>query len=232
MIRALPAAVALSLAAAVAQGQSASDPSNWESALNPFPPVASSTYDPFQLDDPSALGSPATHSNTRLVVSSREWGDDLLDEVFGSTLSIGVEHDSRTADSGPGWEVGLFGSFNDESASASGIGSASLDVLLIELMVGGRYTLRLGRSDFYAYAAGGADGAFSYVDASATLEGLGSGSANTTDFSLGGYAHLGAYYQAGNSLTLGLDLRQTFATKIEDVDADYLQIGLTLGYGR
>lgn len=182
-----------------------------------------------QTEEAPALPSYSVRSNTRVIVAARTFNDDLVDDVFDTGVVIGIEHDQRKADSGPGWEVGLFVQREDESASA-GNASASLEILLIELMVGGRYTLRLGGSDFYAYAGGGVDGAFSYSDAEAQI-GSFSGSESSTDFSVGAYAHAGAYYQAGGNLTIGADVRGTFATEVEDLDADYLAVGVTIGWG-
>lgn len=219
-------------AAALAPALLASDrtpTTQWSLGLGPL-----TEYTPTQelYPDPTILlPNFSTHTHSRLLVASRTWSDDGLDDALGSGLAVGYERDYRFGDSGLGWEVGVLGFYENESESVSGVGSAELDLLLIEFLFGGRYTQRVGASNFYLYAAGGADGAFSYTDASASGAGL-SFSDSSTDFVIGGYARLGGYYQLPGSFVVGLDARQTFGLEVEDVDADYFQIGVTLGWGR
>jgi len=203
----------------------ASTPS-WESALQPLPPEAPSPL--LQLDDPG-VPDYATHANTRLIVASRTFDEDVLDDIFGSQLAIGIEHDRRTADSGPGWEGSIFASWDDESDTAGTL-SGSLDYVLVELMLGARYTQRFGGTNLYGYVAGGADLALIYADAELSGPGF-SLSDDDTEFSLGGYAHAGAYWQAGGSWSVGVDVRHTFGTEYDDLDIDHLQIGVSVGTG-
>ncbi len=168
-----------------------------------------------------AQGNEAMLRNVRFLVSSRTWGDDDLDAVFGTGVSFGFEYDARTEETGLGYEGALIFSFDDE-----GVPGASIDLTFVEVMLGGRYTYRIPDTDIYAYGGGGLDLALG------TLEfDLGLLTGDDTEFGVGGYLHLGAYYEVQGQWSVGVDVRQTLATELEDLPVDYLQFGVVVAYG-
>jgi len=163
-----------------------------------------------------------------LRVGSRSWGDDLLDEAFGSQTSFGVIWDSRRAPTGFGVELGLFFSADDASAS-DGITSASIDQSLLELMAGGRYTAQLGASEVFVFASAGLDLAYSSVEAELS-DGVTTLTADDTDSSVGAYVGAGAYAMLGRRAGLGVDVRKTIGTQDDnlDVDVDHTEVAVSL----
>ncbi|HEX6884250.1 MAG TPA: outer membrane beta-barrel protein [Planctomycetota bacterium] len=175
---------------------------------------------------PEPVPGPLGHLSLR--VGSRTWGDDLLDDAFGSQTSFGVIWDSRRAPTGFGVELGLFFSTDDASVS-DGITTASIDQSLLELMAGGRYTAQVGASDLFLFASAGLDLAYSSVEAELS-DGVTTLEADDTDSSVGAYVGAGAYYMLGRRAGLGLDVRKTIGTEDDnlEVDIDHTELAVSL----
>lgn len=193
-----------------------------------IPLLVLSTLPLAQEGVPSAAQAPDPIGNLSLRLGTRTFGDDLLDDAFGSQTSFGVIWDSRRAPTGFGLELGLFFSTDDASAS-DGMLTASIDQSLFELMAGGRYTVQAGASDLFLFGSAGLDLAYSSVDAELS-DGVTTLEADDSDTSVGAYLGLGGYYLLGQRAGLGLDVRKTIGTEDDnlDVDIDHTELAVSL----
>jgi opacity protein-like surface antigen len=188
---------------------------------------ACSAVAPSRAEPGRAPPSRAPTGQLALLVGSRS-----IDEVndidagadepvdVGDQSAFGLELGSIGA-SGFGGEVGLFYSSGDDDVSVSGV-DVNLELSLLEITFGGRYTLKsAGR--FLPYVGAGVD--LITWDVSGESDSA-SASASNTDFGL--YVHGGAGFLIGGSLLLGLDLRSVFGTS---EGLDYTQAAAFIGFG-
>ena len=160
------------------------------------------------------------HFGARFLENETFW------EPTDQPWALGFEYDARSLDSGLGWEAATFFAFDSED-NVFGT-SVDVDLFLLEANLGGRYTFVLDR--LHPYVGGGLG--LIYADITARS---GGSRIYDNDFSVGGYAHTGAYYRITDAMTLGVDFRGLFGTSVDfdtplDGDVDYLQVTGTIGW--
>lgn len=139
-------------------------------------------------------------------------------EPANEQTGLAVEFDMYRLGSGAGWELGLSYSSEEDSGNTA-LDNGELEVTVSEVYFGVRKTWG---QKLHLYLAGGS----SFVLAEADVSGVGS----EDDTSFGFYARGGAYWTFGQHINLGADIKTLMGTDIDFGDADYLQLGLGLGY--
>jgi hypothetical protein len=174
----------------------------------------------------------ASGGNANFVLGGRTLTDDEFwepneDNTFiGATVSFGPRH----------WPIslsaGTYISFAQERVS---IGSFSGDftTAIAEFDFGVQKTWEI--DTVRPYVGGG----IASVGAAAELEGGGS-NVDDDDQSFGAYVDFGVFWRLGSRFNIGIHTRAMFGTDVEfdfggpltaKGDADYLQVGLILGWG-
>ena len=151
--------------------------------------------------------------NVSLLLIGRVVDDaDPADEHKG----WGLEFDGYSPADAVGWEFGITRT-SDEASS----GSVDLEATIEEIYTGPRKTWG-DPGKIHPFLSGG----LAYVAAEADVSGAGS----DDDSSFGIYVRGGAYWTFGEHFNVGADARALVGTDIEFGDADYLQLGVILGY--
>lgn len=147
-------------------------------------------------------------------------GDDTWDPIADQD-GFGIEFSRESPRHDFGWEVGAIRYMDDERDSLGRIESE-----LTEVYLGARRTFGRADSVWRPHLGGG----LSYM--MAEVENL--AGVSDDDESLALYAHAGLSAFVTRHLALGLDVRGLLLSKIrifgENLDADYMQIALTLGW--
>lgn len=152
-------------------------------------------------------------SNVTVIGMQRNVDDaDPSDEQPGG----GVEFDTYRP-GGPGWEIGISTSSDEEN-----VGIGDFEATVSEIYGGTRRTWGAKRSGFHPYVAGG----LSFIRAEADLSGFGS----EDDTTFGLYGRGGAYWTIGEHFNIGADFKAVVGTDLDFGDADYVQLGVSLGY--
>ena len=151
------------------------------------------------------------------------FGQRSLDEDDWSPIedqpTFGVEFAQEKPGSAIGWEIGLMGSYDDDTVAGFDVeGSTS------ELYGGVRKSFLEG--SVHPYVGGG----LAFINGSVEVSGVG----DDDDSSPAAYAHGGVDFAVSELVHLGLDLRVLFGSELTiggvDGDADYGQLALTLGF--
>ncbi len=151
----------------------------------------------------------------RDMSSSSDW------EPVDGQFSIGLEFDSYRPADWVGVEAGFFYA-KDDSQGAFGQST--------EISLGARKTFSVGESGIHPYVGAGA----AYVWSTFGINNGGGTFIGASDDSFAFYAHGGAYYTIAR-VNVGLDVRALLGSSLSiggfSTDADYVQYGLTVGYG-
>jgi hypothetical protein len=146
----------------------------------------------------------------RTMFDSDDW-DPVEDQVMGQIGYAVTPSD---------WPVGI-----EVSASYSGNSDSGITGETVEGSVGLRKTWDISDAKLHPYLGAG----LALIRAEYSGFGL-----SDNDSSLAGYAHGGAYYDITEHWQVGGDLRVLFGSGITlfgiDGDADYLQVGVFVGY--
>ena len=130
----------------------------------------------------------------------------------------GLELDGYRARDPLGWELGVTRTSDEASLSGGG----SLDATVREVYLGARKTWVDPYSSFHPFASIG----LSFVEAEAEL----SGGPKADDSSFGVYGRGGAYWTFGRYFNIGADVKALVGTDIDFGDANYVEVGVILGY--
>ena len=151
--------------------------------------------------------------NVSVVVLGRNVNDAApADEQFG----WGMEFDTYDPRNDFGWEAGVC-----RTSDQTSVGGADFEATLKEIYLGARKTW--GAPDhLHPFVSLGV----SYVSAETDL--AGGGSEDGSSFGL--YGRTGAYWTFGEHFNLGADVKALVGTDIDFGDANYIQLGLILGY--
>lgn len=212
-------AIPLVLSSVVAACSSVEPRAAW-SALDQSAPSLPAAGPPPPAPSSSAQEREPTSSRITLLFGMRFLDEDDYDPVEDQP-AFGFDYSFEPPGSPVGFEVGLMGSYQEDD-----ILGADLEVGIGEVYGGVRKTFGEPGSVLRPYVGGGA----SVINVDVEISGAGS----DDDSSLAGYVHGGFLGQLGESFFLGLDLRTLFGSDIEiggvDGDADYVQLGLVLGW--
>lgn len=158
----------------------------------------------------------ATTVKTITLILMERAVDDA--EPADEQTGLAVEFDMYRLGSGAGWELGLSHS-SEEASENTALDDTELEAKVSEIYFGVRKTWG---QELHLYLAGGS----SFVRAEADVSGLGS----EDDTSFGFYARGGAYWTFGQHINLGADIKTLMGTDLDFGDADYVQLGLGLGF--
>jgi hypothetical protein len=176
-------------------------------AQDPAPPPTEVTHMEVQRAKPQA-------SRIWVLLGGRQLDDDFAPADDQGVL--GLEYSYEGSSSIVGFEVGLMGSYKEETFANVGVG---------ELYGGLRKTFRRG-ARFQPYVGGGISLANVRTD---PLFGN-----DEDDSTVGGYGHGGFAVLLGKSFHLGLDIRALFGTDVTlagtDTNVNYTQAALVLGW--
>jgi hypothetical protein len=167
--------------------------------------------------------------NANFLLGMRQLDEDTWDPldqqgVFGVTVDFG----------GADWpihlETGFYGSSDKEDVFDDTIlveGDLKVDV--VEVFFGVNKTWDSSGS-IRPFVGGGLASAGASIEVDTPF-----GDVDDDDSSLGAYAHGGVFWRLGQRFNIGFDARFLTGTDLtvfdEDVDVDYLQAGLVLGFG-
>jgi hypothetical protein len=147
-------------------------------------------------------------------------GDNAWDPIEDQE-GFGVEFSREPATQDIGWEIGLARYTDDERDAVGAVESE-----LIELYVGARRTFGHAEAVWRPHFGGG----LSFVSADVQNQ-VGD---DDDDTSLAAYIHGGLSAFVTRHLTLGVDVRALFLSRLrlhgENLDADYLQLAFTAGW--
>lgn len=174
------------------------------------PPAAA----PFHEDESDSN----TVTNFTVLVGQRSLDEDDWEPVEDQVV-FGVEVDTYDRDESFGWEVGIQYSDDDGSVLGSDISGSTT-----EFYFGVRSTFaKSGR--LHPYIGLGI--------ASLRAETEISGGSDDKDDAIGAYAHAGVYWNVGQNLNLGVDVRTLQLTDVSlngvDADSNYVQGAVTFG---
>lgn len=157
-------------------------------------------------------------------LGQRNMSDDTAWKPVDEQFTLGMQFDTYRPDDWFGIEAGFMYA-KDESNGALG--------QTTEIFLGARKTFTIGETTWHPYLGIGASFIWSTfaIDAAPAAPGLLLGD---SDESFGFYAHGGVFYTLGRT-NIGVDLRTLQGTDISlagvSSDGDYVQFGLTVGYG-
>lgn len=157
-------------------------------------------------------------TNFSVLVGLRSLDEDDWKPVEDQ-LAIGVEVDQYDPNDAFGWEVGIQYSSDDGSVLGTDVGGS-----MTEFSFGIRKTfMTSGR--FHPYLGGG----LAAVRAESDI----TGGSSDQDNSPGGYVHGGVYWNVGQNLNIGFDVRSLLFTDITlngvDANSDYVQYAFVAG---
>jgi opacity protein-like surface antigen len=157
-------------------------------------------------------------TNFTVLVGQRSLDKDDWEPVEDQMV-VGVEVDTYDRDDSFGWELGIQYSNDDGSVLGTDVSGDTT-----EFYFGIRSTFaKSGR--LHPYIGLGI--------ASLHAESNISGGSEDKDDAVGGYAHAGVYWNVGQNLNLGVDVRTLQLTDISlngvDADSNYVQGALTFG---
>ncbi len=187
--------------------------------VNPITPVEPLTLASAPLDKgdyrDQDIASLTVFVGQRDMSSSSDW------KPVDSQTSIGLAFDSYRPADWVGVEAAFFYS-KDDSQGAFGQST--------EISLGARRTFTIGESGIHPYVGAGA----AYVWSTFGFNNGGGTFIGASDDSVAFYAHGGAYYTIAR-VNVGLDVRAMLGSDLSiagfSTDADYVQYGLTVGYG-
>jgi hypothetical protein len=182
---------------------------------------------------PLAAAPSLAAGNANFVLGARALGGDPWEEVENQAV-FGV-----TVDFGPAsWPVSLAAGYylstaEEEGIDVAGFTSGDYRGTVAEFSFGVRKTWKLGEGA-RVYVEGGG----SSVLADVQLEGS-SADIEDNDTSVGVYGQGGIFWRIGSAFNIGVDVRALAGTDVEltdfaefgEGDADYVQIGMILGWG-
>lgn len=177
---------------------------------------------------PSALAQATGDSGVRsfdFTLGQRRLDEDDW-EPLDEQAAVGFQYAQQSNGAPVGFEVGLLLSFDDDTISG-----VDVEAAVGELYAGVHRSFGSSASSVRPYVGAG------LALISAEIEGSSGGtSVDDDDSSPGIYAHGGVAFQAGSNFRFGIDLRLLTGTDIDlfgvSGDADYVQLGLFLGFGR
>ncbi len=171
-----------------------------------------------------AAATPAAAAgNANFILGVRALGDewDPIDEqgVLGLNMDLG----------GASWPVQIEFGFH-ASGAEDDIGPLDVTASIAELQVGVQKFWKVG-STMRPFVGGG----LALVWAEVELEDNLGFSVDEDDNTVGAYVHGGIYWRLGKAFNIGLDGRITGTGDLEafgsEVDANYFQLGMILGFG-
>jgi len=168
--------------------------------------------------------------NANFLIGGRALDEDQWEPVdqhgvFGVTVDFG----------GADWpvhiEAGFYASADEETVfDDTLLLEADLTAAVAEFCFGVNKTFEPGEK-IRPFIGGG----LASVAADAELDSEILGSVDDDDSSLAAYVHGGVFWRLGKRFNIGLDGRIVTGTDLtlfeEDIDADYVQLGLVLGFG-
>ncbi len=157
-------------------------------------------------------------TNFTVIVGQRSLDKDDWEPVEDQFV-FGIEVDQYERDESFGWEVAVQYSEDDGSVLGTDIGGSTT-----EFSFGVRKTFATsGR--IHPYIGAGISSMHAQSDIT--------GAPSDEDSAIGGYAHGGVYWNLGQNLNVGVDVRTLQFTDINlngvDADANYVQGAVTLG---
>lgn len=163
---------------------------------------------------------PASNKRLAFYLGQRNLDEDYWDPL-DQQVSFGFEFIGENAANWVGFEVGLMGSYNEDTE-----GAIDVDGSTAELYVGIHKTL--GKGSVHPYLGGGVS--WIAAEYNGSVSGL---SVSDDDSSVAGYAHGGIVFDLSRVLSLGVDLRTLFGSDITlfgaNGDADYVQLAVVMG---
>lgn len=188
-----------------------------------------------QRDEPPRLRDTATQAEKagdfHFLVAAREFDDDAAWGDLGDQSALGVIWSAEPAGSWIGWEVGLFGSWEDTTVRTPNgpESTADLDATSLEGSLGFVKSVRVGER-LRPYAGAGI--ALLHVEYETPLDGT-SEVLNDDDERFGGYARAGVLLQWNETSHFGLDFRAFRGASGSiagiEYDTDYEQFALVFG---
>jgi hypothetical protein len=170
------------------------------------------------LPAPAQDLSPSLDQRISIHLGQRSFTEDDYEPVE-EQLVIGLEYASQPRDGIIGFEVGMMGSSDEDE-----IGASDVEAETGELYGGVRKSF--GRGAVRPVIGFGV----ALIHASVDIAGF----ADEDDASVAGYFHSGVAGRLGSTFSLGIDLRALFGSELDlggfDVDADYVQLALVLGF--
>jgi hypothetical protein len=188
-------------------------------------PAVSPQDDPSPLEVEPSLAGTVDYVNPGLTQLSARFarislGDDAWDPIEDQE-GFGLEFSREPATMDFGWEVGVMRYTDDERDSLGLVESE-----LMEVYIGARRTFGHALAVWRPHFGGGASYLFADVQNQAGVD--------DDDSSLAAYVHGGLSAFVTRHVTLGVDLRWLFLSKLrlhgENLDADYLQLAITAGW--
>lgn len=157
-------------------------------------------------------------TNFTVLVGKRKLDEDDWSPVEDQ-LVMGIEVDKYDPNESFGWEIGLQHSSDDGSVLGTDVGGS-----MTEIYLGIRKTFATS-GKLHPYLGAGLAGVRAESDVS--------GGSTDDDNSAGAYAHGGVYWNIGQNVNLGFDVRALLFTDISlngvDADSDYIQGAFTAG---
>ncbi len=158
-------------------------------------------------------------------------GVERLDRNFWSPNerlgTFGFEFDRYDVKQAVGGEFGTSVAFDRSDLDSLG---DRAELSLFELWGGVRKTFDWPSEELHPYVGVGPI----LVHAESRVIGPSASFGESGDTTLGGYAHIGAYWQFERDVSLGLDARWVFATKVDiagaNGDVDSRRVALTIGW--
>jgi hypothetical protein len=170
--------------------------------------------------------------NANFLLGYRQFGDDEIEDFEVGALDgqpvAGVSVDFHTGDLPFNWVVGMYLSSREEEETIPFFGDVDVEVAFTEIDFG---ILKKWESKKTRPFVGGG---LTYVEGEIEFS-VGGESDSEDDNVAAIFGEGGVYWRLGGAFNIGIGGRLVFGADLEvedlDVDGDYLQVGLLLGWG-